>query len=80
MSAQIISKKCMRILPCMANYITDSNKAFCSRSRGSLIDSDSDSLLIATTPGDSDSDSGSDSDSDSAPLVHIYPELKHLKE
>ena len=32
---------------------------------GFLIDSDSDSSLVATTPGDSDSDSGSDS----APLL-----------
>ena len=42
-----------------ANYITNSNKTFRSRSRGSLIGSDS--WLVATTPGDSNSDS--------APLV-----------
>ena len=35
--------------------ITDSNKTFWSRSRGSLIGSDSNSWLVATTPGDSDS-------------------------
>ena len=51
-----------------ANYITDSNKMFRSRSRGSLIgsNSDSDSLLVATTPGDSNSDSGS------APLLPTF--------
>ena len=40
-----------------ANYITDSNKTFQSRSRGSLIDSDSNAWLVATTASDSDSDS-----------------------
>ena len=37
--------------------MTDSNKTFQSRSRGSLIDSDSNSWLGATTPGDSGSHS-----------------------
>ena len=57
-SAQIISKKnCMLILTAWANYITDSNKTFRSRSRGILInlDSDSASWFLATSPRDSDS-------------------------
>ena len=56
-SAQNLSKKC--VSPAEANCITDSNKTFRGRSRGSFIDSDSDSWLAATTPGDSDSDSDS---------------------
>ena len=56
-------QKSMQIYPAQENYITDSNTTFRSRSRGSLIgsDSDSDSWLVATTPGDSGSDSGSES-------------------
>ena len=48
-------KKYMQILPCIwqTRYITDSNTTFRSRSRGSLVDSDS--WLVATTPGDPDS-------------------------
>ena len=69
MSAQIISKTCIRILPCVSELYHRFKQTFRSRSRSSLIDpdSDSESCLVATTPGDSGSDSGSDSDS--APLT-----------
>ena len=42
-SAQIISKSACSFSSAEANYITDTNKMFQSRSRGSLIDFDSDS-------------------------------------
>ena len=38
----IISQRCMQIIPCKGKYITDSNKMFWSRNRGSLVGSDSD--------------------------------------
>ena len=62
---RLFPKSAYKFSPAQANYITDSNKTFRSRSRGRLIgsDSDSDSWLVATTPGDFDSGS------DSAPLV-----------
>ena len=56
-SAQIISQKVNANSPLIGNYITDSNKTFYSRGRGSVVDSDS--WLVVMTPGDSDSDSDS---------------------
>ena len=84
MCAQIISKSACKFSPVKVNYITDSNKTFRIRSRGSLIDSDSDpdSRLVATIPGDSDFVSGSDP----APLLYLkyykytwWPEQTKLK-
>ena len=53
----IISKSACKFSPALANYITDSNKMFWGQSQGSLVDSYSDSWLIAMALGDSDSDS-----------------------
>ena len=52
---RLFPKSACEFSPAWANYITDSNTTFRSQSRGSLIDSDSDSdfLHAATTPGDS---------------------------
>ena len=56
-SAKIVSKKYMQILPCTGTICHRFKRNVQESESRQLIDSDSDSSLVATTPGDSDSDS-----------------------